>query len=1037
MRGEDTPIPMPLRGVDKTQAQSKQRRETTPDAENVRSVGGDKRMRLTQRPGMEKHYAYAMPGPVRVVATIVTANQSVTYEATEDEIESNGDGRTKHALEWKAFSSQKKDTRNVQVAPLSENVYTLSGNVIQKRNASGLVQWAFTVPVANKAFRLSPMAIGPDEAIHVAVDGGASAPNGAAIYRVRQKELDLEGNTEPILEWEYRVDGWIRELKMDGGELKALVQFDAKRRSYVWTFGSIYTAIPQLTSSYPVPYPSTCMDIAADGSSYTGHPVYADRNTTPGKPGVGIPLVSWTPHELDNFEDRVWGWWNADDLAATYDDKQAVPGWDDSLGSGRSWGGGVAISGGPVKPPTLAKNGTLESPTLYFNGDQGLFSPKGGGTFADRDSCMSAVPNHGDAAFCIFILCRPALAQTAGEKDENGQPIDARRWLFHQFHHTKYGGYTPTSGGSPYSTFDIKNTKAYCSGIIVNADTEGVSANDNDLYCWGKSKSLRGVHAPGYARAFTSSSGYQFYGLHKSDGYAATWAQGDTNDYGGMPLLRGAGNYGWPIAGEFADTTSTNGSEGWCVLTFMHDGGLNEHYEVTGEIINGSIAAQFIPDDTLWLPGIPVGTVGTAYANGSTYASISVQSGGKLNMTSHTPTDGDTTMRIVFDRNLHSRCVWRINGNPIDRWEALPMSYTGPTSSTTSTPGDFVTNGNLPQNQTGLGLPWAHDYIKGFVGEIKEIIVFGNRTGAEGGVTLGGETSYPYPTVMTHPKYAANAHTNDAAVPDQSWTSTGLNYLSTEMEKVEGYLMHRAGLQNKLQSTSASYPHPHYPGNNQGTALLKAHDVPLTTAFPSSGQAWIPRLRTPEAMLVKHDASGRMLWCLMAANVYGAGTNGDLFSEDLRGIGGVLGFTDAPATSGVAVGLDGNVFVVGPGSTASGGSQFCMGRIVDSPTTARNPGIFSVGWYASGTPFPPDTNKANFTADVTIRCVTDKFGNFYVPFPPGSQYDGGNALDAVRAYNPDGDLLFRLTTLNHGSSSYQNAYAVAFPNSTPDYNVSD
>jgi hypothetical protein len=228
MRGEDTPIPMPLRGVDKTQAQSKQRRETTPDAENVRSVGGDKRMRLTQRPGMEKHYAYAMPGPVRVVATIVTANKSVTYEATEDEIESNGDGRTKHALEWKAFSSQKKDTRNVQVAPLSENVYTLSGNVIEKRNASGLVQWAFTVPVANKAFRLSPMAIGPDEAIHVAVDGGASGSNGAAIYRVRQKELDLEGNTEPILEWEYRVDGWIRELKMDGGELKALVQFDAK-----------------------------------------------------------------------------------------------------------------------------------------------------------------------------------------------------------------------------------------------------------------------------------------------------------------------------------------------------------------------------------------------------------------------------------------------------------------------------------------------------------------------------------------------------------------------------------------------------------------------------------------------------------------------------------------------------------------------------------------------------------------------------------------------------------------------------------------
>jgi hypothetical protein len=1035
MRGEDTPIPMPLRGVDKTQAQSKQRRETTPDAENVRSVGGDKRMRLTQRPGMEKHYAYAMPGPVRVVATIVTANKSVTYEATEDEIESNGDGRTKHALEWKAFSSQKKDTRNVQVAPLSENVYTLSGNVIEKRNASGLVQWAFTVPVANKAFRLSPMAIGPDEAIHVAVDGGTSGSNGAAIYRVRQKELDLEGNTEPILEWEYRVDGWIRELKMDGGELKALVQFDAKRRSYVWTFGSIYTAIPQLTSSYPVPYPSTCMDIAADGSSYTGHPVYADRNTTPGKPGVGIPLVSWTPHELDNFEDRIWGWWDADDLAGFLDHDAEVTVWEDKSGNARDWGLGIPEQGaGVTRPgPTLNKKSSIEGATLAFNGKQGLFSKAGGGIFADRDSCLTALPNHGEAAWTMFILCRPSTATDPSEKDENGQPINERRFLINQFHHRTWGGLNMGTGGA--IEVNGKNTRAFCTGIILNSTSEGVPNNDPDLYCWGRSDSIRGLPAPGYARPYTPSSGYRFKAAHDADGYAAgAWTMGVSNfDWPGMPLNRGAGKFGWPKEGQYADVTSTTESQGWCVMTLQYDGGLNEHYEVTGEIINGSIAAQFIPDDTLWLPGIPVATSGTVYIGSSSY-STATMSGGVLDLTAHTLTDGATTARIVFDRNLHSRCVWRINGNPIDRWEALPTAYTGPSDvGTTPTVADRELDYNVDLSQTGLGIPWALDKVKAYVGEIKEIIVFGNRTGAEGGVTLGSTTSYPYPTVMTHPKYAANAHTNDAAVPDQSWTGTGLNYLSTEMEKVEGYLMHKAGLQNKLQSPTASYPHPHYPG----TALLKAHDVPLTTAFPSSGQAWIPRLRTPEAMLVKHDASGRMLWCLMAANVYGAGTNGDLFSEDLRGIGGVSGFTDAPATSGVAVGLDGDVFVVGPGSTASGGSQFCMGRIVDSPTTARNPGIFSVGWYASGTPFPPDTNKANFTADVTIRCVTDKFGNFYVPFPPGSQYDGGNALDAVRAYNPDGDLLFRLTTLNHGSSSYQNAYAVAFPNSTPDYNVSD
>ena len=89
----------------------------------------------------------------------------------------------------------------------------------------------------------------------------------------------------------------------------------------------------------------------------------------------------------------------------------------------------------------------------------------------------------------------------------------------------------------------------------------------------------------------------------------------------------------------------------------------------------------------------------------------------------------------------------------------------------------------------------------------------------------------------------------------------------------------------------------------------------------------------------------------------------------------------------------------------------------------------------SASPFPPDTNLANFTADETIRCKTDVFGNFYVPFPPGTQYLLADAIDAVRAYDREGNLLFRLTTLDHGTDAYQNAYAVAFPSSVPDYNI--
>ena len=1027
MRDKDTKIPMPLRGVDKTQAAGSQRPDTTFDAENVRSVDTDKRVRITQRPGTEKAYPYAMDGPVRVVATIVQEGKSVTYEATEDEIEANGDGRTKHTEVWKKLTSQKKDVRNVVVAPLSGNVYSLSGNVIEKRNGDGVVQWAYSVALANKAFRLSPMALGPDEAVFVAVDGGSAGAKGAAIYRIRQKPIDDFSNVEPVLEWTWVVDGWVRELAVDGSELKALVQFNEKRRSYVWTFGNVTNAVPQLKDEYQVPYPSTCMAVTSEGASITGHPVYALRNTTPGKPGIGLPLVSWTPFELTDFNERAWGWWDAASAVTTYADGAEVQLWQDDLNTGRDWGQGIPEQGsGVIRPgPTLNLKSSIGQPTLQFNGKQGLFSPAGGGIFADKDSCMSALPNHGEGAFCVIIVCRPATATIPGELDADGKPVDERRFLLHQFHQRKYTG---TSN----AYFDSGATRAFCSGIIVNSTSVNVPATNDDLYCWGRSDSIAGISAPGYARPYSSSSGYRFTGTHDADGYdAGAWTAGTSDfDWPGMPLQRGAGTFGWPKEGQFADVDSTaGGSEGWCVLTYMHDGGLNEYFSLTGTGANTVITL----DDTSQIKHIPIGATCTIIVNGQ--ADTGTKTSSNVITTAIGLYLGAVTAQAVFARNYHSRSVWRINGKPIDRWESLPMGFRGPSSLSSPTVADRTIDNNVDLQQTGLGIPWALGNVKPFFGEVKSMFVLGNRQTAADGIEIGGEVHYEYPTVLTHPKYATSAHGNDTATPDQAWTGTANNYLSTEMEKLEGFFMHECGIQDKLQSTSAAYPHPHYPGNGAGTALQKAHDVPLTSEYPSSGQAWIPRLRKPDAMLVKHDASGRMLWCLLASNVYGTDTGGDLFRVDLNGTPGGTGITDAPATSGVAIGLDGDVFVVGPGSTASGGSQFCMGRIDDDPVLGAAPDLNSVGWYSVGTPFPPDTNLANFTADETIRCKTDVFGNFYVPFPPGTQYLLADAIDAVRAYDREGNLLFRLTTLDHGTDAYQNAYAVAFPSSVPDYNI--
>lgn len=1021
MRRRDMILPMPLRGVDETRAFSDQRADTTYDAENVRSVGGDRRVRITQREGMAKHYAYAMPGPVRVVASIVYENKTVVYEATEDEIESNGDGREKHSLVWQKATTAKKDARNV-VTDSSGNVYVLTGNVIEKRSSSGAVEWTFALKLASKSFRLAPMVIGSDNAIMVGVEGGGSGATGAAIYRVRQKAIETSLETEPVLEWEYRTDAWVRELKVSGGKLKALLQFDEGYRSYVRTLIALNNADPLVEGEYQVPYPSTCMDLAPDGSSYTGHPEFTDRDTSPSKPGVGISLESWTPTDLLDYEKRIWAWHRSEDLAEIYGNGDEVVSWPDRLGAGRPYLKGATYEGEPAPAPTLDYNGTLEVPTLRFNGSQGLFSLAGGGRFNERESCKTTVPNHGDAAFCTFVVCRPYTASTPGfEETDDGQPLDARRFIFQQMHHRKYGG------ASTFS-FDVANTGAYRSGLLVNSGDD-IATTDNALFCWGKHKSLKGSHEPGVARAYTSSSGY-LTGSADADGYdAGAWTAGTSIfDYPGMPLQRGAGKFGWPKPGTFSDASSLT-EEGWCVITFLHCGGLNEFYAAAGSYVDQAYTLNEQPD---WISAYPTGSNGIVYIGGTGYPFTKVNNT-TLSMSSSPGGSGSAPDgKVVWARNLQTRSTFRINGYPVDRWEALPVGYTGPSTMSSPSPGDLTINLNVEASPTGLGLPEFHDYIKGFFGEIAEIVTLGNRTGLETVETLGGDRHFPAPSVLAHPKYAANAHTNDSTDPDLPYANTPANGLSTEMEKIEGYLMARYGVSARLQDATADYPHPHFPA----IVSQVSHDLPLADDFADSGQAWVARLRKPEAMIVKHDESGRMLWCLLAANVYGAGTGGDIVYQDLNGLTGVTGVTDAQPTCGVAAGLDGDLFFVGVGDSATG-TRFCLGRIDDDPTTTENPQIQSVGWYTSGAPFPDDIYKLGLTADVTIRCRTDSFGNFHIPIPPDATYLGSPAQDAVRSFSREGDLLFRLTTLNHGANSFQNGYAVAFPPTPPTYNVNE
>jgi hypothetical protein len=1056
---------------------------------------------------------------VRLVRSVVYNSKTITYEALRGDLDTGPLAEAEE--EWSERPVPQLSVVNL-VTDAVGNVYALSGKTVEKRNADGRLLWSFAVPVGNSEFTLGPLVIDKgDLALYTAVDGGTHEMDGAAIFKIKQQPIANSFDTEPALGWAWQVDKKIRELRLYNGTLKCLLQNDLGYRSEVMTLVNINLAIPAEQGSVEVPYPSTSMAVKTDGSIITGHPVFADRDTSPLHPGVGISLEQWTSKDLTNYETRVWAELRASDLTSLLGDGDPVNFWPDRTGNGRNLTLGDFPAGGAPGAPTLREIGSTGLPSVFFDGAQGLFSPNGGGTEAQKGACKSLVPNHGDGAYCIVIVCRPSSQKTPGEKDSSGADIDATRWLFQQFTHTAYGGNLSANADTGY-------TEAHRSGIVVNSAPPASSGSYH--YSWsgewnGKNNKLGTTNSPGYLHAFTPSSGSK----------ATSSTSNGSSDFALMPANKGAGWAGWPKEGQYDDPDSTTDGEGLCVITFMNCGGLDEAFAVTGTYVNDD---TFTADSGTPFGRYPVGATGVIHA-GSLSDTVTVASATELTLgSSNIATASAVASHVVWERNFMTRSMLTINGHPIDRWEALPMSYNGPGNSGGSSRSVKL---NVEQHPTGVGFPITKSsYTRGFLGEIMEIEVFGRRQSNSDRVALGGTNYVLYPSLLTHPMYAENGHTgddggDDVGGHDKKWENIQDNTFSTELEKIVGEKMHRHGISNRLQvggetvtqadatvdaaaatTTTAlatvgrrrvkivvaavsgdndnhiltiqtspdsitwtdttitieqlgnsngtvvaawvrakvttvegaassisvtitvdGYPHPHYPAAGSG---LVTYDLPLVSLVTDTGQAWLPRKRSTAAMVIKHDQAGKMVWCLLS-DIGAGGGFGDIFSEDYFGSTGVLGVTGAPCTGGLALTSTGDIYVAGPGS--SDGEEYALGIITDAPLTADNPRLTSVGFWRLAVPHSgADVDsefRMGFASDLTIRLVVDEFDNVYVPIPPGTQYLGADAKDAIRIFGraelTDGmRALIRLTTLR-GTTKYQNAYAVALPPSNPIYSV--
>lgn len=1028
----DTPLPFPRRGLNDNWAYGQQPSETATDAQNVRSVDPTTgRTRGAQRAGMSKHKAQVVGStrPVRLIRSATYEAKTITYEALQGINE--GGSFDDAEQEWSAQTEAMTSVVNLET-DLSGNVYALTGNTVEKRNPDGVLLWSFAVPLDNPSFTLGPLVVDTDLSIYVAVDGGATLATGAAVYKIDQIPVANTADTEPAMGWTgaWVFDRWIRELRIHQGSLKCLVQDDTAYRSHVATLGNISLQIPAYQGQIEVPYPSTCMVIKSDGSAVTGHPYFADRDSSPKNPGVGVSLESWVSSDIDDYENRIWSSFRAQDLVDNgVEDGQDVGLWPDRSGNNRNLTTGLfpSKSTGPGAP-TLRVAGSTGLPSVYFDGTQGLFSAAGGGTDAQREACKTMVPNNGDGAYCIVVVCRPSSQKTPEEKDESGASIDAARWLFQQFTHTDWQG---DSAGA----FDKGYTEAHRSGIVINASAP--TATGDYHYSWsgqgnGQKSALGKLHAPGYLHAFTPSSGY-------INSFSTSNGLGANGDVDLMPTHKGAAWAGWPYAGQYDDPTSTDPGEGLCVVTFMNCGGLDEALAVTGDF---DIGVDFTAAEGTF-DRYPIGATGVIWV-GSDSDTVTVASDTELTLgTGNIATGSDVAAHIVWERNWMTRSQLTINGQPIDRWEALPMAYAGADDTGGAPAYSAALNLNVEHNPTGLGYPIDKSTnLLGFLGEIMEIEVFGRRQRNEDRVTIDGTPHVLYPSVLDHPMYAANGHSadtegDDAGSTDKAWYDVGTNIGSSELEKIVGEKMHRHGIASRLPAHGETYAHPHYP--DSGTTVT-TYDIPILSNVLNTGQAWVPRKRSAAALIVKHDLSGRMLWCLNSEGIYSTGY-GDIFTNDIHGNTSGTGITDARPTAGLALDSNEDIYVVGPGAvtTPADTEAFCMGILTDSPQSSSNPSIVTTGFWKHTGADPSDDFKLELASDVTIRCKVDAFDNFYVPIHPGTLSGAATAKDAFRAYGRDDvadeyEPLISLITLG-GSSTYQNGYGVALPPSSPPYVV--
>jgi hypothetical protein len=424
------PINFPFAGRSDRAASHAQPLLTTREAQNVRARDPKTgRIRGAQRAGLSKLFGPSLftTAEGRDLCSLSFNSKKISYarEATPVQL-------------WKKESPSSANVYGMDVDSQS-NLYVLDGPAsMAKYNSAGELLWTVSLPTTDAFHAARDIHVDRFNNVWVCISSGGDQAT-ALIWKYEQ----LDDN-ETRLVYTIMPGRYIERMKRLGDLLYTLQNDHLTARSSVVIYNRIDTSAPQIAKTTSVAYPAHDMDVGEDGAFYVASP-YDDsegtaRSNTEGYFFRGVhpaydeylpASVDWTPRNLNNFDERIWNWFDASKITeADVQDGKLEEGkevliWRDQSGHGRDLiktAPNVPNQFAPTKGPLYTTRSINGLPGLRFDGDAGLWSPaQAGGYSSQVDSYRSLLPLVGlpsatlDAgSFCYFIVCKPDISTDVG-----------------------------------------------------------------------------------------------------------------------------------------------------------------------------------------------------------------------------------------------------------------------------------------------------------------------------------------------------------------------------------------------------------------------------------------------------------------------------------------------------------------------------------------------------------------------------------------------------------------------------------------------